>query len=105
VPLRSSCSLTQGRTAMRTVNALEIKNRLGAVLDDLDRTGEPIILSKGRRPRAVLITVEDFNRRFLDRQTEDRRRDLLARVRAARMPGIGAEDSLGVLRELRGALR
>ena len=54
---------------MRTVNALEVRNRLGALLDDLERTGEPVIVSKGRRPRAVLISVEDFQRRFLDRQT------------------------------------
>ena len=90
---------------MRTVNALEIRNRLGAVLDDLERTGEPIILSKGRRPRAVLISMEDFNRRFVDRQAEDRQKQLLERVMAARVPGVPGPDSLTVLRELRGELR
>jgi prevent-host-death family protein len=90
---------------MRTVNALEIRNRLGAVLDDLERTGEPIILSKGRRPRAVLISLDDFNRRFVDRQTEDRKKQLLGRVMAARAPGVPGSDSLTVLRELRGELR
>ena len=90
---------------MRTVNALEIRNRLGAVLDDLERTGEPIILSKGRRPRAVLISMEDFNRRFVDRQAEDRKKQLLERVMAARAPGVPGPDSLTVLRELRGELR
>ena len=90
---------------MRTVNALELRNRLGAVLDDLERTGEPIILSKGRQPRAVLISLEDFNRRFVDGQTEDRRKQLLERVRAARTQGLPGPDSLTVLRELRGQLR
>lgn len=90
---------------MRTVNALEIRNRLGAVLDDLERTGEPIILSKGRRPRAVLISMDDFNRRFVDRQAEDRQKQLLERVLAARAPGVPGPDSLTVLRELRGELR
>ena len=90
---------------MRTVNALEIRNRLGAVLDDLERTGEPIILSKGRRPRAVLISMDDFNRRFVDRQAEDRQKQLLERVMAARAPGVPGPDSLTVLRKLRGELR
>ena len=90
---------------MRTVNALEIRNRLGAVLDDLERTGEPIILSKGRRPRAVLISMEYFNRRFVDRHAEDRQKQLLERVMAARAPGVPGPDSLTVLRELRGELR
>ena len=90
---------------MRTVNALEVRNRLGALLDDLERTGEPVIVSKGRRPRAVLISVEDFQRRFLDRQTEEQRRALLDRVKAAQAAGIGGVDSLTVLRGLRGELR
>jgi len=89
---------------MRTVNALEIRNRLGALLDDLERSGEPIVVNKGRRPRAVLITVEDFQRRFVDRQTEERRRALLDRVKAARAPSVGGQDSITVLRGLRGEL-
>jgi prevent-host-death family protein len=89
---------------MRIVNALEVRNRLGALLDDLERTGEPVIVSKGRRPRAVLISVEDFQRRFVDRQTEERRQALLDKVRAARAAGIGGADSLTVLRGLRGEL-
>ena len=89
---------------MRKVNALEVRNGLGAILDDLERTGEPIIVSKGRRPRAVLISMEDFERRFVDRQTEERRREILARVRSARAPRVSSANSLAVLRELRGEL-
>ncbi len=89
---------------MRTVNALEIRNHLGAVLEDLERTGEPVIVSKGRRPRAVLISVEDFQTRFVDRQTEERRKALMDRVLAARVERVGDADSLTVLRALRGQL-
>jgi prevent-host-death family protein len=89
---------------MKTVNALEIRNRLGAVLDDIERTGEPVIVSKGRKPRAVLISVEDFQKRFIDRQTEERRAALMERVKAARAPAVAGGDSLGILRSLRGDL-
>jgi prevent-host-death family protein len=90
---------------MRTVNALEIRNSLGAVLDELERTGEPVIVNKGRRPRAVLISVEDFKKRFVDRQAEEQRRAILDRVKAAQAPRIGGADSLSVLRGLRGELK
>lgn len=90
---------------MRTVNALDIRNHLGAVLDDIERTGEPVIVSKGRRPRAVLISVEDFQRRFVDRQTEERRQQLVARVLSARVPSVGNAQSLSILRDLRGSLK
>ena len=89
---------------MRNVNALDVRNRLGAILDDLERTGEPVIVNKGRRPRAVLISVEDFQKRFLDRQTEERRREILNRVASARAAGANGTDSLAVLRNLRGPL-
>jgi PHD/YefM family antitoxin component YafN of YafNO toxin-antitoxin module len=89
---------------MRTVNALEVRNKLGTILDDLERTGEPVGVSKGRRPRAVLITVGDYQKRFIDRQTEERRKELLSKVKAARASGVGGADSLTVLRELRGEL-
>jgi len=61
-------------------------------------------VSKGRKPRAVLITVADFQRRFLDRQAEERRRELIEKVRAARAPAVDGVGSLEVLRELRGRL-
>ena len=89
---------------MRTINALSLRNQLGAVLDELERTKEPVIVSKGRTPRAVLITVEDFQRRFLDKQTEERRKELLERVRQSRSAATGGKDSLAVLRDLRGGL-
>ena len=33
---------------MEEVNALKIRNNLGAILDRLNETGEPIFVSKGR---------------------------------------------------------
>ena len=87
---------------MSTVNALEIRNHLGEVLDRLEKTGEPVLVSKGRRIRAVLITPEDYEKRFLDRQVEERRIELLARIKEMRRPPTMPRQSLDVLRELRG---
>ncbi len=87
---------------MKTVNALQVRNNLGKVLQELEETKEPILLSKGRKVRAALITYEDFQRRFLDRQAEEARekwRNALQQLRAAR---VGPRSSLDTLRELRG---
>ena len=89
---------------MRNVNALEVRNHLGGLLDELEKTGDPVIVSKGRKPRAVLISIEDFRKRFLDRQTEEIRTALLDRVLAARAEREGPADSLTILRALRGPL-
>jgi PHD/YefM family antitoxin component YafN of YafNO toxin-antitoxin module len=87
---------------MKTVNALEIRNHLGAVLDDLEKTQEPILVSKGRKVRAVLITPGDFETRFLDRQAEEERDRMLEKIRSLRGKKVGGSSSIDVLRALRG---
>jgi PHD/YefM family antitoxin component YafN of YafNO toxin-antitoxin module len=87
---------------MKTVNALQVRNKLGEILQELEQTKEPILVSKGRRVRAAIITIEDFQRRFLDRQAEEARekwRDALNELSA---PRVGPRSSLEILRELRG---
>jgi PHD/YefM family antitoxin component YafN of YafNO toxin-antitoxin module len=87
---------------MKTVNALSLRNNLGKVLDSLSQTGEPILVSKGKTVRAVLITPEDFKRRFVDVQSEEERKKLLETIEKLRSPNISGKDSLELLRELRG---
>lgn len=89
---------------IHVVNALKIRNRLGEVLDLLEKEGRPIMVSKGRRVRAVLITPEDFEARFVDRLAEDRRQRFLDALDAARSPRTRKESSLDALRNLRGTL-
>lgn len=87
---------------MRTVNALKIRNNLGEILDSLEKNGEPILLSKERKIRAVLITPEDFKKRFLDKQAEENRKKLLQKIKDLRASPVIQKDSLDVLRGLRG---
>jgi len=87
---------------MQKVNALTIRNRLGQVLKQLAESGEPILVSKGRKVQAVLITLEQYKRRFLDFQAEEERRALLATIKEMRSESREDRKSLDVLRELRG---
>ena len=87
---------------METVNALKIRNNLGEVLDRLNDTGEPVYISKGRKIRAVLVTPEQFQRRFLDWQTAHDREEMLCRLKKLRARSKGTTDSLSALRRLRG---
>ena len=87
---------------MEEVNALKIRNNLGAILDRLSETGEPILVSKGRKIRAVLITPEQFEKRFLDQQVEEERKKFLKAVKKLRKGKKSQNNSLSVLRQLRG---
>lgn len=87
---------------METVNALKLRNNLGAVLDQLTETGEPILVSKGRQVRAVLITPEQYEKRFIDWQAEKEKATFLENIKRLRQKRLGKTDSIAVLRQVRG---
>lgn len=88
---------------MKEINALKLRNHLGEIIEDLNKTGEPVLISKGRKIRAVMITPEQYERRFLDYQAEEKKKSILQAVEALKADGIGHErDSVAVLRSLRG---
>lgn len=87
---------------MKEINALKLRNNLGEILDQLNKTGEPLLISKGRKARAVLITPEQFEKRFLDYQAEEKKKEMLEKILALRADRIGDKDSVAILRELRG---
>jgi PHD/YefM family antitoxin component YafN of YafNO toxin-antitoxin module len=87
---------------MRQVNALKIRNHLGEVLETLEKDGEPVVICKGRKVAAVLITPEQFERRFLDYQMEEKKRQMLEKILEMRAGKAERRGSLAILRELRG---
>jgi PHD/YefM family antitoxin component YafN of YafNO toxin-antitoxin module len=87
---------------VKTVNALEIRNHLGRVLDELEESKQPMFVSKGRKIRAVLISPEDFKARFIDRQAEAERETWIKKLEELRAPRRGERASIDVLRDLRG---
>lgn len=91
---------------MKKVNALTLRQSFGKVLKELEKNGEPILLEKGREPRAVLISIKDFQERFVDRVAADERRELVEDILAfqKKRPKV-QKDSVSLLRELRGPLK
>jgi prevent-host-death family protein len=81
------------------VNALKLRQSLGSVLKSLEKTGEPIIIEKNRRPVAVLISLKSFQERFIDLQEKRKREQLIQRYR--QVAAESEQDSLKILRELR----
>jgi len=87
---------------MEKVNALKIRNHLGEILDRLNATGEPILISKGRKLRAVLVTPKDFETRFLDYKIKEDKERLLNGMRALKRKKKEPIESIELLRQLRG---
>lgn len=87
---------------MTTVNALTIRNNFGEVLKTLEETGEPILVSKGRELRAVLISIEDFETRFVDKRAEEEKRRVFQRIVSGRQSVITEESPEAIIRRMRG---
>ena len=87
---------------MEEVNALKLRNNLGEILDRLRDKGEPILVSKGKKLRAVLVTPEQFEKRFLDWQVEAQRKRFLNNVANLKKKKKNRLESLTVLRQMRG---
>jgi len=88
---------------MRTINALTVRNKFGQVLEMLDSDQEPIVISKGKKPRAVLISYQDYLLRYIDKQAEAEKAAFLKQAAEWReQAGEQPADPIETLRTLRG---
>lgn len=51
---------------MKHMNVVQLRQSVGKAVAALEKNGEPIILDKGRRSVAVLISLQDFEERFVE---------------------------------------
>lgn len=86
---------------MKKTNALDLRQNMGKIVKELLKTGEPILLEKGRVPVAVLITLEDFQKRFTDREADAKRNEIVARIQAANLKPPANKSTLDLIREIR----
>lgn len=101
--------LTQNYTrcmfsVMNRVNALELRQSLGKVLARLQAGGEPIIVEKGRRPVAALISLKDFEERFVEKAASQARAEIMAEIDRMARVSVDPTPAVDILRELRGTI-
>jgi prevent-host-death family protein len=87
---------------MESVNALQLRQSLGKIIARLRRTKRPILLKKGREPVGVLISLEDFEERFAEKEATERRLQLLEEIEALARPSTDKREATDILRNLRG---
>ncbi|MBI5512072.1 MAG: type II toxin-antitoxin system Phd/YefM family antitoxin [Deltaproteobacteria bacterium] len=87
---------------MRSVNALKVRTKFGEVMDELNETGEPILLRRGSKVEAALVPIALFRERFVDALSQDELRAVRERVRTRRVRPKGDLSTLATLRRLRG---
>ena len=86
---------------MRSINALRLRHSLGEVLKLLQKSGAPILVQRGKQPIAVLISLKDYQERFVDREADERRRAAVTRLKSLRFTPPTGKTTLDLIRELR----
>jgi PHD/YefM family antitoxin component YafN of YafNO toxin-antitoxin module len=87
---------------MKTMNALQLRQSLGKALTELQKVGEPILIEKGRKPAAFLISLRDFHERFAEKEAASAREELLKEMRMLARPSADKTLASVILHELRG---
>jgi prevent-host-death family protein len=86
---------------MKKTNALAMRQNLGNLLNHLKKTGEPILIEKNREPAAVLISLDDYKKRFVDLDADDKRKTLVDTIKQQNLSLPKGVSSLDLIRELR----
>jgi PHD/YefM family antitoxin component YafN of YafNO toxin-antitoxin module len=86
---------------MKKTNALALRQNLGSIIDQLCKQGEPILIEKGRQPVAVLISLDDYRKRFVDVAADIQRRELVEKICMAKIKLPPGKSSLDIVREIR----
>ena len=65
---------------MKTLTALDLRKKLGSVLNDVSKKGEQVIISRANKPLAVLISIEEYEEKVLKKNRERRLREVSAEM-------------------------
>lgn len=90
---------------MKHISAVQLRQSVGKVVKMLEKNNEPVILDKGNKPVAVIISLRDFNERFVEKAAEEARLELVRKINVMAMESkdsTPAEDILHDLRNSRG---
>lgn len=65
---------------MKTITALDLRKKLGSVLDEVSKKQEQVVISRGNKPLAVLISVSDFEEKVQGKNREKRLLGIAAKM-------------------------
>ena len=86
---------------MEKTNALKLRQNLGKIVNYILQTGKPVLVEKGRKPVAVLISIDDYQKRFVDYEADEKRKAVVAAIKNINIGLPCDKTSTDIVRELR----
>ncbi len=92
---------------MKTVSALDLRKKLGSVLNTVAEKHEPVTITRANKPLAVLISADDYQEKVLKSDRGRKLKELSLRMEAWKkehqkeIRGVNAVKAVRELRERR----
>lgn len=65
---------------MKTITTLDLRKKLGSVLDDVSKNGKEIIISRANRPLAVMISIQEYEEKILKKNKAHKLKEISAKM-------------------------
>ena len=89
---------------MKTITALDLRRKLGSVLDDVSKKGEQVMIARANKPLAVLISFDEYEEKVLKKNRErklEERSTEMDRWKKRHLKETASIDIVKVIREVR----
>lgn len=89
---------------MKTITALDLRKKLGSILNEVSKNGEQITISRANKPLAIMISVEEYEEKILKKNREKRMRELSAGMdkwKEKHLKETYPIDTVKIIREVR----
>ena len=61
---------------MKTVTALDLRKKLGSILNDVSRKKEQVVISRANKPLAVMISIDEYEEKILKKNREQKLKEI-----------------------------
>jgi len=86
---------------MKTITALDLRKKLGSVLNDVSKKGKKVIISRANKPLAVMISIEEYENKVLKKDRQLRLKDIGYKMDTWRKKYRKEITNIDVVKEIR----
>jgi prevent-host-death family protein len=61
---------------MKTITALDLRKKLGSILNDVSRKKEQVVISRANKPLAVMISIDEYEEKILKKNREQKLKEI-----------------------------
>jgi prevent-host-death family protein len=86
------------------MTALDLRKKLGSVLNDVSMRKEQVVISRANKPLAVMISIDEYEEKVLKKNREKKLQELAAKMdewRKKHKKKAVSVDVVKVIREMR----